>query len=86
MKSKTKPAAKLKSKFPLIYQSDIDKHNAEAKRLMNKGADAFMKKYETRNLRDGTDEDTLRTEQLREEMEKEENDKKASEKAKKEEE
>lgn len=36
----------IKSKFPLTKARDIEEHTKEAKRLMQKGGDDFMKKFE----------------------------------------
>ena len=38
----------IKSKFPLNTPKDIDEHNKKAKKLMQQGADAFMKKFENK--------------------------------------
>ena len=42
--------SKIKSKFPLKSQKDIDAHSKEAKRLMQQGGDDFMKKYEEHQI------------------------------------
>jgi tetratricopeptide (TPR) repeat protein len=42
--------SKIKSKFPLKSQRDIDEHAKTAKRLMQQGGDAFMKKYEEQQI------------------------------------
>ena len=42
--------SKIKSKFPLKSQKDIDQHSTASKKLMQQGGDAFMKKYEEHQI------------------------------------